>query len=67
MIHQPWCADHREQVCLSETIDDVTITWAPGEPVTVWVDGPDGVTEIPLTVGSAQKAARAILRWFPDA
>lgn len=65
--HMPWCTDHSERVCMSRTVNGVTVTWLPGEQTTVWVDQDvEGITDIGLSVEAAKRAARRILAMFPD-
>ncbi|WP_431900237.1 hypothetical protein [Nonomuraea sp. bgisy101] len=68
MTHQPWCTQHSERVCMSDTVNGVTITWAPGESTTVWLDeDSDSLVDFGLSLEAARRAARTILAWFPDA
>jgi hypothetical protein len=67
VTHQPWCTRHDERVCMSDTVNGVTLTWMEGEQTTVWVDSDaEPLTDLGLSVEVAQRAARAILAWFPD-
>jgi hypothetical protein len=63
----PWCTRHDERVCMSETVNGVTVTWLPGEETTVWVDSDaEPLIDLGLSVEEARGAARAILALFPD-
>ncbi|MEV6980014.1 hypothetical protein AB0M95_01940 [Sphaerisporangium sp. NPDC051017] len=59
MTCQPWCTSHVENVCRTWTEDEVTLTWAPGEPVTVWVD--DYHEDHGLSLERAERVAWSLL------
>lgn len=56
---QPWCTDHLENVCRRWSDDETILTWAPGEPVTVWVN--DYNDDIGLSLDRAEQVAWSLL------
>ncbi len=54
-----WCAEHSENVCMSATVNEVTLTWMPGEDATVWLDCYD--LDNGMSLDDAERAAWAIL------
>jgi hypothetical protein len=55
--HQPWCANHVDNVCFAAHTGPVSLSYAPGDGPLIYIDDPGE----DLTPAEAERLARAIL------